>query len=179
MPADRQRARDVIRYEWHGDTLRLYEHETITITDRAGVPGRREHTRVRLLDDDQATAVIRALLHLVPPQRRQGHGTFGINLFRTFTNIVTSPHRDNEEFVISYVLSKRGGGGETHLYQDHAELDSRLVLRHRLEVGGIIIFDDTLFDHSATPLEPSPEGTAVRDALVCTVDFRATYLGAP
>ena len=56
------------------------------------------------------------LLQLVPPKRRQPDGTFGVNLFRTFTNVVTTPHRDNEEFVIIYVLDRVGEGAETYLY---------------------------------------------------------------
>src|SRR5207245_11187007 len=33
-PVDREKARDVIYYEWHDRELRLAEHETIRITDR-------------------------------------------------------------------------------------------------------------------------------------------------
>ena len=96
MPADRQRARDVIRYQWHDGHLSLRRHDTITITDRAGIPGQREHARVELLADPQARDLFHAFLQLVPPAQRQPDGTFGVNLFRTFTNVVTKPHHDNE-----------------------------------------------------------------------------------
>src|SRR6516225_3801733 len=75
MPVDRQRARDVIRYQWHGGDLRLNRHESITITDRAGIPGEREHARVELLEDAQAVDLLHAFLQLVPEERRKPEGT--------------------------------------------------------------------------------------------------------
>ena len=42
LPADRLRARDVIRYQWDDERLSLQRHDAITITDRAGIAGRRE-----------------------------------------------------------------------------------------------------------------------------------------
>jgi 2OG-Fe dioxygenase len=178
-PQDRKRARDVIRYRWHGEDLRLEEHDTIVLTDRAGIPGKREHSRVWLLDDGQAKDFIEAILKLVPPDRRKPTGTFGVNLFRTFTDVVTKPHHDEEELIILYVLDRKGGGAETYLYDLSSEGDSvgNTVLRKQLNPGDIIIFDDARFLHEATPLEPLPDGTAMRDVLVCTVDSPRTYLG--
>jgi hypothetical protein len=181
-PKDRQRARDVIRYWWDGgEDPRLEEHDTIALTDRAGIPGRREHSRVRLLGDGQAKAFVRAILKLVPPDRRQPTGTFGVNLFRTFTDVVTKPHHDDEDSVILYVLQRKGEGAGTYLYDLPSEGESvgRPVLRRQLNPGEIIIFDDARFLHGATPLEALPDGTAMRDVLVCTVDSRDTYLREP
>jgi hypothetical protein len=183
MPVDRKRARDVIRYEWHGDDLDLKEHGTITITDRADIPGQRDHSRVMLLDNPQGEKLVRALLSLVPAEKRESDGTFGVNLFRTFTNVVSKLHRDDEQFVITYVLERAGGGAETSLYErgdvtdDGRPIDdANPVLRHQLNPGEIIIFDDDRFRHGATPLE-APAGEATqRDALICTVDYRETYL---
>ncbi len=182
-PVDRKRARDVIRYEWRDDGLHLEEYEKITITDRADIPGERDHSRVMLLDDPQAEELIRAFLSLVPPGRRKPEGTFGVNLFRTFTSVVTKPHRDHEEFVALYVLDRVGGGAETYLYNpddvnDQGEPTGEPVLRHQLNPGDIIIFDDERFKHGATDLEAPPGGNAMRDVLVCTVDYRETYLAA-
>jgi hypothetical protein len=186
LPIDRQRARDVIRYWWRDDLLDLKEHQTIVITDRAGIPGRREHSRVRLLEDPQAEHFIRTLLSLVPPNRRKRNGTFGVNLFRTFTDIVTTPHRDNEELIILYVLDRQGEGAETYLYDadlydpgyvtPEGQLNGDPVLQQQLNPGDIIIFDDARFMHGATPLRALPDGTSMRDVLVCTVDYRDTYL---
>jgi len=180
-PADRQRARDVIRYQCHDGRLSLREHDAITITDRADIPGQREHARVELLDDPQARDLIRVLLQLVPPGRRQDDGTFGVNLFRTFTNVVTKPHHDNEQFIIIYVLDRIGDGAETYLYApadvaDDGEIKAPPVLRQQLDPGDILIFEDKLFKHGATPLISPPGETARRDALICTVDYRGTYL---
>jgi hypothetical protein len=182
-PVDRWRARDVIRYEWHDDLVSLYRHEVITITDRAGIPGTREHARVELFGDREARDLVRALLELVPPERRRTQGTFGVNLFRTFTNVVTTAHHDNEEFIIIYVIDRLGDGAETYLYhpEDVAE-DGRPmagpVLRQQLNPGDIIIFEDKRFKHGATPLINPAGGQAQRDALVCTVDYPTTYLKA-
>ncbi len=180
-PVDRQRARDVIRYQWHDRGLGLRRHDAITISDRADIPGEREHARVELLDDPQARDLIRALLQLVPPARRQAEGTFGVNLFRTFTNVVTKPHHDNEQFIIIYVLDRIGEGAETYFYApadvtDDGEIKAPPVLRQQLNPGDIIIFEDKLFKHGATPLINPPDETARRDVLVCTVDYRGTYL---
>jgi hypothetical protein len=180
-PIDRLRARDVIHYRRGRRGLELQEHESITITDRAGIPGKREHTRVWLLRDAQAGELLRALLQLVPPGRRKREGTLGVNLLRTFTDVVTRPHHDLEEFIIIYVLCRIGGGAETYLYQpddisDSGEAVADPVLRFQLNPGDIVIFEDSMFKHGATPLRNPLNGTAMRDALVCTVDHYGTYL---
>ena len=184
MPVDRQRARDVIRYQWHDGDLHLNRHESITITDRAGIPGKREHTRVELLGDPQAVDLLHAFLWLVPPRRRRSEGTFGVNLFRTFTNVVTKPHHDDEEFIIIYVIGRIGDGAHTHLYRpEDVTEDGRVVgaavLKQQLNPGDILIFDDKRFKHDASPLIKTPGGNAMRDALVCTVDYHDTYLVSP
>lgn len=180
-PVDRQRARDVIRYQWRYDHLDLHRHDSITITDRAGIPGKREHARVELLEDAQAVELIRAFLRMVPRDRRQPAGTFGVNLFRTFTNVVTKPHYDNEEFIIIYVIDRVGEGATTHLYlpgdvTGDGRVTGPAVLEHQLNPGDILVFEDKRFKHDASPLIKPPGGSAMRDALVCTVDYRDTYL---
>lgn len=180
-PVDRLRARDVIRYRWDDGHLSLRRHDAITITDRAGIAGRREHARVELLEDRPARDLIGALLHLVPPASREPEGTFGVNLFRTFTNVVTKPHHDKEKFIIIYVLDRIGEGAETYLYAsgdvtDDGDIKAQPLLRQQLNPGDIIIFEDALFKHGATPLANPDGGETRRDALICTVDYRGTYL---
>lgn len=180
-PVDRQRARDVIRYQWRDTDLHLHHHDSITITDRAGIPGKRDHSRVELLEDAQAIDLIRAFLRMVPPDRRRPDGTFGVNLFRTFTNVVTKPHYDNEEFIVIYVIDRIGEGAETHLYlpgdvTDDGRVIRPAVLEQQLNPGDVIIFEDKRYKHDASPLINPPDGSAMRDALVCTVDYRDTYL---
>ncbi len=181
FPVDRERARDVIRYTWQGDDLDLETYDRITITDRAGIDGEREHSRVLLLKDPEAEELIGTLLQLVPPEQRQADGTFGINLFRTHTNVVTTPHHDDEEYVILYILDRIGDGAETSLYypDDVAEDGQVLaepVLTQQLNSGDIFIFEDKTYKHGTTPLVSPPGGSARRDALVCTIDKRSTYL---
>lgn len=181
-PVDRKRARDVVRYWWRDDGLSLQEHGTIAITDRARIPGRRVHSRVRLLEDAQAEEFIRAVLSLVPPGRRRRTGTFGVNLFRTFTDVVTTPHHDNEDLIILYVLDRQGEGAESYLYDPHdvtpeGKAIGNPIIRQQLNPGDIFIFDDKRFMHGATRLEALPDGTSQRDVLVCTLDYRDTYLG--
>jgi 2OG-Fe dioxygenase len=180
QPADRERARDVIRYEWKDGELILEEYETIAIWDRSGIKGERIHKRINVLQDGQFRELVETFLSLVPEDRRQLQGTFGINLFRTHTNVVTKPHRDEEEFIILYVLAREGDGAESYLYQhDKKKMDSTedgdLVFQQQLNAGDLLIFDDKQFKHGATPLTP-PGGRAKRDVLVCTVDYPTTYL---
>ncbi|HUB42264.1 MAG TPA: 2OG-Fe dioxygenase family protein [Streptosporangiaceae bacterium] len=180
-PADRKRARDVISYDWGDGDPALAEFDTITITDRGGVTGHREHARVMMLSDPHAAALVRAFLGLVPPDRRQDQGTFGVNLFRTYTNVVTRPHCDDEEYIIIYVINRIGNGAETYLYR-HGDIGhgrrptAEPVFLRQLDPGQIIIFEDRMFKHGATPLVPPPTGSAMRDALVCTVDYHSSYL---
>jgi hypothetical protein len=180
-PADRERARDVILYEWEDGELTLGEYHTIAIRDRSEIKGERIHKRIETLQDEQFKDVIKTLLSLVPEGRRQQRGTFGINLFRTHTDVVTKPHRDDEEFIIIYVLDREGDGAESYLYRhDRRKMDSaddgEQILWKQLNSGDLLIFDDSQFKHGATPLTPPPGGRAKRDVLICTVDYPATYL---
>lgn len=173
IPDDRERARDVVRYDWHGDQVTLTEHDTIAIEGRGDHPfRRREFERVELLTDEHVSTWIATVLSLVPLEHRQPRGTFGVNLFRTHTHVVTKPHQDDEEYILIYVLERVGSGAESQLFR----VGSDEVAHHsRLEPGDLIIFRDSEFQHTATPLVPPPGGAAHRDALVCTVNYPHTY----
>jgi 2OG-Fe dioxygenase len=180
-PRDRERARDVILYKWIDGKLSLEEYETIAIWDRSGIKGERTHKRIELLQDPAARELIGTFLSLVPEDRRQQRGTFGINLFRTHTKVVTKPHQDKEEFIILYVLDREGDGAESYLYEyDEQEMGAEevgeRVLLQQLNPGDLMIFEDSKFKHGATELIPPTGGRAKRDVLVCTVDFPTTYL---
>jgi hypothetical protein len=182
-PRDRERARDVIFYQRQEDELELHEFDTITITNRAGIKGKRDHARVRLLNDQLAQQFIRTLLSMVPVNLRQDEGTFGVNLFRTYTNVVTKPHHDNEQFIITYVVDRVGEGAETYLYRpedvtEDGEVIGDPILQQQLNPGQMIIFEDSRYKHGATPLEPPQGERARRDAVICTVDYQTTYLDA-
>lgn len=180
-PKDRERARDVILYEWNNGKLTLEEYETIAIWDRSGIKGERVHKRIELLQDRHAKEVVETFLSLVPEGRRQPRGTFGVNLFRTHTDVVTKPHQDKEEFIILYVLNRDGDGAESYLYADDGlgpgfPVNAEPTLHRQLNAGGLMIFEDRRFKHGATQLTPPPGGRATRDVLVCTVDYPTTYL---
>jgi hypothetical protein len=181
FPADRERARDVVLYRWHDGQLILDEHESISIRDRSGIEGERIHKRIELLKDPQARKLIETFLCLVPEGRRKAKGTFGINLFRTHTDVVTKPHQDNEEFIILYVLDREGEGAESYLYDNDGQGPgvpdgAEPVFWRQLNPGDLMIFEDEKFKHGATPLAAPSSGRAKRDVLVCTVDYRTTYL---
>ena len=174
LPVDRKRARDVIYYEWDTPKLHLSEHDDILIKNRGDIPGERRHSRVQFLENDYARAWTTACLSLVPVRLRRDRGTFGVNLFRTFTNVVTKPHQDNEEFIIIYVLDKKGEGAESYLYK--SDDPEKQILFEMLRPGEILIFKDSDFLHGATPLKPGDDQSAQRDAMICTVDYPSTYL---
>jgi hypothetical protein len=173
IPEDRERARDVVRYTWRGDAVVLNEHDTVAIEGRGDQPFRREFERVRVLEDDHFRAWIATALSLVPADRRQHRGTFGVNLFRTHTQVVTKPHQDEEEYILIYVLERVGGGAESELYR----IGSNDFVHHStLEPGDLIIFKDSEFLHTALPLKRPDDGReAHRDVLVCTVNYPHTY----
>ncbi len=180
-PHDRERARDVILYEWNDEELTLEEYKNIAIWNRSDIKGERIHKRIELLQDRHARELIETFLSLVPEDRRQRRGTFGINMFRTHTDVVSKPHQDKEEFIILYVLGREGDGAESYLYKyDEQEMGAgevgEQVLRKQLNAGDLLIFEDSKFKHGATPLIPPPGGRATRDVLVCTVDCPTTYL---
>ncbi len=183
FPVDRERARDVVLYTWHDGELILDEYETIAIRDRSGIKGERIHKRIKLLKDRHARKLVETFLSLVPEGRRQARGTFGINLFRTHTDVVTKPHQDEEEFIILYVLDRDGDGAESYLYDNDGQGPgvpdgTKPVFRQQLNPGDLMIFEDEKFKHGATPLTPPSGGRAKRDVLVCTVDYPTTYLEA-
>jgi hypothetical protein len=173
IPADRLRARDVVRYDWVASgEVKLTEYSTIAIEGRGDHPGRRDFDRVKVLADQIVEHWIREVLYLLPDNPDRGSGTFGVNFFRTFTNVVTKPHQDGEEYIIIYVIDKIGGGARTQLFALSG--DTRLF-DDELRPGDLIIFRDDRFRHNATPLLAAADGTAQRDAMVCTVNYPDTY----
>jgi hypothetical protein len=170
IPADRLRARDVVRYDWVGEEIKLEEYHTVAIEGRGEYAGRRDFDRVDVLFDSVLRHLICEVLRLVP--KGEESGTFGINFFRTFTDVVTKPHQDGEEYIVIYVVDKIGGGARTQLF---ALGDETVVFEQELRPGELIIFRDDRFRHSATPLLGAESGSTQRDAMVCTVNYPDTY----
>lgn len=170
---DRDRARDVVRYGWHDDELTLAEHDTITIFDRSGYDGPRTPHRIHTLEDPTAESWIAGVLSLVPPEDRQREGTFGVNMFRTRTHVVSGPHQDNEEWVVIAVLANNADGACTSLLPVDDPVSP--VLETTLQPGQLLIFRDAAVLHCTTPLEPRGDTAPRRDALICTVNYPDTY----
>ncbi|MCE7008309.1 2OG-Fe dioxygenase family protein [Kibdelosporangium philippinense] len=173
-PADRERARDVLRYRWSSeDKVELSRHDAIGLGTGNGRKGPTEVARAELSADAEVTAWTAGILSCVPPEKRLEEGTFGVNLFRTRTQVVSGPHQDHEQFIVVYVVAKTGTGAETSLHTVDDEAD--VVVRTVLRPGEFVIFDDSRFKHSASPLIDPPDGKAMRDVLVCTVNYPGTY----
>jgi hypothetical protein len=170
MPADRLRARDVLRYDWLGGRVTLSSYPDIAIEGRGEHAGRREFERTDLSGDAHFRDWVKAVLNVVPVSQRQDRGTFGVNLFRTRSKVVSRPHQDGEEFIVVYVVDKKCAGGETRLHDG----SDNIVFQGVLEPGQLIIFKDSDFLHSVTELQPI-DGESHRDALVCTVNYPDTY----
>jgi hypothetical protein len=172
MPIDRLRARGVVRYNRFGDDLDLTEHDTVDLPDRNNPARTRQFDQTKVLKDEKFVALVETLLNLVPERHRKSAGTFGINMFRTFTDVVTKPHHDEEEYVIVYVVAKMTKGGRTQLLCNNSD---EVVLERELQPGQLIMFRDDMFRHGATALEAPVGKGGHRDALICTVDYPTTY----
>lgn len=155
-PSDRDRARDVVDYSWRGTELFLEESATISITTAPGLVGNhlhgveREYERVWALKDTMFEGFIRTILTLVPPELRYAESSLALNLFRTYNDVVTGPHRDGARFVAVYVVGKVGEGAETTLHP--ADRPDEVALRMTLEPGQMVFFDDERFLHDVSPL---------------------------
>lgn len=173
FPADRERARDVILYEWRDSLacVQLTENDNVTIKRPNG--NRDEYNRVWLLENSIGYHFAATVLSLIPACWRQRSGTLGINLLRTFTDIVTEPHQERfGQFVGIWVINKTGEGAETYLYDYFTP--GRLVFKHVLQPGELIIFNDEIFLHGATPLSPI-NGHAQRDVVIFNIHFPGFY----
>jgi hypothetical protein len=169
--ADRRRSRDVLRYVREDARIELSENPTVTIVNRSGHEGARTPLRVETLNEPTLQLFVRRMLDFVPQDRRSRSGTFGINFFQTRTNVVSKPHRDDEDFCIIYVVDIRGSDAETQLRK--IDDPDEIHFRYALRAGEILIFDDTRFLHYTSPI--SGPDSRYRNALVCTVDSPTTY----
>lgn len=170
IPVDRLRARDVLRYDRVGEDVLVRGHHDIGIEGRGEHAGRREFVRTALSGDRRFVEWVKAVLSVIPVEERQERGTFGVNLFRTSSKVVTRPHRDGEQFIIVYVVDKACEGGVTTLQDD----SGAIVHKDALAAGEMIIFRDADFLHNASELA-AKGGESRRDALVCTVNYPDTY----
>jgi len=176
LPPDRLRGRDMIRYWRAPGGLSLEENDTATIQTPEGLAGnhphgqKRDYRRTEILDDSGFKALAATFLELPPEAEWQPSGTMGVNLFRTFTSVVSGQHQDGEQFVVIYVVGKDGSGATTSLHP--VEAREQTAAAPTLQPGQLMIFRDASFYHSATPLTPATgDNQARRDAIICTIDY--------
>ncbi len=132
FPADRERARDVIVYEWQDSLAHVLLAENDNVTIRRPNGNRDEYNRVRILENSIGYQFAATVLSLIPACWRQRSGALGINLLRTFTDIVTEPHQERfGQFVGIWVINKTGEGAETYLYDYFTP--GRLVFKYVLQ----------------------------------------------
>ncbi|HSX43435.1 MAG TPA: 2OG-Fe dioxygenase family protein [Candidatus Saccharimonadales bacterium] len=178
-PPDRLRARDVLRVTDHPEKgLLLAPGESVAIGDRSYQKGYREYPRIQVMQDPLFCEWVRDKVNLMlePIDRwpyRSRQVTVGVNLFRTFKDVASGPHQDDEERVLVYVADKQATGATTELYRYKTPY---ILFRHTLEPGEGIIFEDGWVQHTATPLLPLESGVRPRrDAIVMTVNKPDTY----
>lgn len=186
-PKDRERARDVIRYsrvEGHETTaLLLGEHTTATIFDRdvqGTVLRERRISRIETLRDKQFATFLATTLTTMPDALQMHEGTYGVNFFRTHSNVVSKPHHDREALIIIYVVDIAGADVVNRLITDSGQAGVlRDIAGHNppfrdkvLRPGDMLYFLDDAFAHDV--VGSLGEG-ARRDALVLTLDYPSTY----
>jgi len=181
-PSNRERARDVIRYLWVDGELELSEDQPeddmLTIGKRSYTDEVREYERVRLLDDSRVIEYIKSVLRLVPPKNRHVEGTIGVNFFRTFTDVVSGPHRDDEEFVFTHVINKDALGATSTLYQEgpDGKPSKKPYTSVTLNPGMFMFHNDVDLLHSVKSLKSAygrkhvSSRPTFRDVVVCTID---------
>ena len=168
IPADRERAREVIRYDWVSlAQVELASYHPVDIV-LPSWEGKRDFDRIDLLSHPGFREWTTGMLSRVPPEHRLGNGTFGVNLFRIRTQMDIRPNRD-ARFIVVYMLDKAGDGGETFLRKIAGD---GVIAELVVYPGEFVIFDGTQFEYNASPLVGAD---ARLDVLVCTVDYTHIY----
>lgn len=178
-PLDRLRARDVVLFDFTDlNTPTFQEHTSVAVTPKNYNQTTRDYTRTALAGDLLFTEFLEGVANLIPlfnlNRLNTRKGTIGVNLFRTFTDVVSKPHRDEAAYVALYVVDKVGSGATSELYYDGA---TSPFMRHTLTPGQGIIFIDKGFKHNATPIIAAENGTTHRDIIVCTFDHPKLSVG--
>jgi 2-oxoglutarate-Fe(II)-dependent dioxygenase family protein len=182
-PVNHQRSRldDTLLYDWRGDGSvdlreapgnhpdpnRIYIQYTRIHRDL------RHYRRLVALAVPPVHLLVQRVLQLVPTSARRCQGQFDLHAFRTVGRVTDRHHRDgNDEnpvdWVVSYIVSKRGAGACSELTLD-AE-SAQVVTRVTLGEGQLIIHYDKAFYHYVSPLEKTSDAPRpIRDALIMTI----------
>lgn len=196
VPHDRERARDVARvaflpqpglYVTNDDAilpvpaglyLSRHPHTDVGLRRKSNISHRPEYSRVESLQDLSLTRFLAALNNLVPPEDHPPTTTMGVNFFRTYTDVVATPHQDEENYIFVYVVDKVGYGARTRLYRRYYQTEGFKSTPHTsviLEPGMMIVFKDSDFQHFTSQLFPLPTGQVRRDVMVCTLNYASSH----
>lgn len=181
-PYDRMRARDVVEYERRGGQIALAEFITSAQPVNFDHSYDRVYNRPYALEDDLQARWVATLLSMVPLPERDTHGTIGINYTRTFNYVVGWAHQDATSFSAIYVTKRETKGATTILHprdkNNPTEFRTELISYGvTLEPGEYLIFDDRMYKHNVTPLEPRHPGDdgKYRDTIIGQIQRSSNY----
>lgn len=163
--ANRDRARDVLRYSRMNDELVFSSEEKISLVNK-NYAGTREYKRIVLIDHPLCRLLAKIFLTIIPKNEQKPQGLLGINLFRTYGVITETRHKDEVDYVLIYCLNVNGKGAMTQLTKDK---EGKMLLKETfLHAGDIFIFKDEPFYHFTTPLIKT-DANPVRDVIIMTI----------
>ena len=165
----RRRARE--KLDFHvaesGDVY-FCESAGVTIFDKTGFHGPREHKRVHALHAPGVAELCLTVLSLSLGRRADRCGYSALDIFRTVDDVVYGFHRDGEHFVGIYCVRRSCDGARTQLAQDKAGTD--IVFDAVLQAGDLLFFDDAQVYHHTTPLIADQDGAPTeRDVVIFTL----------
>jgi 2OG-Fe dioxygenase len=158
----RSRVDDIVAYAWHDGRLLLNElpgnHPDpslidIRLTRNFSEP--RYYRRFAALQEKGIERLLRGALEMVPEPLRRANGHCGVHVIRTTGVVVPVWHRDGNrsspvDWVVAYVVSKRGAGGITKLARDRRGHD--VLFEHELSPGELAMHQDQRYYHYVTPV---------------------------
>ena len=167
----RTRRRARAKFDFHvaesGDVY-FCESAGVTIFDKTGFHGPREHKRVQALHAPAVAELCLSVLSLSLGRRAYRCGYVALDIFRTVDDVVYGFHRDGEHFVGIYCVRRSCDGARTQLARDKAGAD--IVFDAVLQEGDLLFFDDAQVFHHTTPLLAGQDGAPTqRDAVIFTL----------
>jgi|GEM_PF-2270456 len=191
VPRDRKRARAVARVAFLDSGTIISGQDIIYLTQPGVYLGEhttnavhhnpdpaiirpKEYSKIEIFKDPWLLQFISHLNELIPEQERALTTTFGINAFRTHSDVVSKPHQDGVNYVVVYVVDIKGNTPRTRLYPiDHISgtPNERPKISKQLQPGQLIIFKDSQYRHYTSALTSYTSEDPQRDVMVFTADY--------
>jgi hypothetical protein len=126
---------------------------------------------------------LKGALSIIPAERQQEEGALRVDMYETYGDVVTTIHRDDEEFVGSFPEYINGTGAATSLYRKAdpgtggpGAPDFEKLVTIKVNEGDGIVSDDVNLWHYVDPVEASAEGSkACRRSLIIVYYSAKTY----